>query len=227
MANKPRFERAKDVAGVGIDSREGPPGEYLAKLWTLFGPPEGESDGSAYYSVRDRETGRKFLVSTNAAGVSYGGAPISSHPRDFEKTEKAYGPVFAAFDALLAVTPLADCTVEMQVGDGKIILGAKDGVPFERNVQPQPTRAQAIARGEAALAGEGDAGFFYDETVTLLDIVPDAGVLLGKLWHRALAEAVATLKGELSRPNPGGMIYPIIESILPRLEKAAEKIGID
>ena len=227
MASEPRFERAKDVGGGRIDSREGSPGEYLAKLWTLFGPPEGQSDGGAYYSVRDRNTGREFVVSTNALGISYGGPFVSPEPRDFEKTEKAYAPVFAAFDSLLAVTPLADCTFELKVGDGKIILGAKDGVAFERNVQPRPSRERAIARAERALAGDGDAGFYYDETVTLLDSVPDARELLAKLWHRALSEAIATLDSELAKSKPGGMIYPLLESVLPRLEDAAGDIGVD
>lgn len=227
MATKPRFERAKNAAGGRIESREGSPGEYLAKLWTLFGPPEGESDGSAYYSVRDRETGQEFEVSTNALGISYGAALESTSPSDFVAKGELLAPMFAAFDALLAVTPLADCTFEMKVGYGRIVLGANGGVPFERNVQPRPSPDQAISRAKRALASKGDAGFFYDETVTLLDSARDARELLGKLWHRALAEAISELENELSRPEPGGMIYPIVESVLPRLEKAGGDIGID
>jgi hypothetical protein len=217
LVDKPRFERAKGAGGVIVEDREGSPGEYLAKLWMLFGPPDEVGDGSALYGVRDRETGQAFSVSTNVAGISYGAPP----------DHDALQAVFEAFDAVLEVTPLADCTVEMQVGERTLVLGAKNGVPFQRDVQRRSTREQALARAEQALASEGDVGFFYDETVSLLDIAPDARELLEKLWRRALAEAVATLEGELSRPNPGGMIYPILESLLPRLEEAADDIGID
>ncbi|HEY6034231.1 MAG TPA: hypothetical protein VIV58_08230 [Kofleriaceae bacterium] len=227
MASKPRFERAKDVGGAGIDSREGSPADYLARLWTLFGPPEGESDGRAYYSVRDRETGQEFRVSTNALGISYGAALESSSPGESTKRGEALAPMFAAFDALLARTALTDCRLEMQVGDRKIVLGAKNGVPFEQTTQPRPSRRHAIARAEKALAEGGDAGFFYDETVTLLDVAPDARPLLGKLWRRAVVEMLDELERELSQPKPGGMIYPILGSILPRLEETAAGIGID
>jgi len=227
MASKPRFERAKDVGGAGIDSREGSPGEYLAKLWTLFGPPEGEADGSAYYSVRDRETGQTFRVSTNALGISYGAALAASSPRDAVEKGEALAPMFAAFDALLARTPLADCRLEMQVGNRKLVLGAKNGVGFDHDVLPRTSRKQAIARAEQALAGAGDAGFYYDATETLLDSAPDEHVLLGKLWRRAVAEMIAEIDEELRRPSPGGMLYPILESMLPRLEETAARIGID
>lgn len=132
-ASTSRFERSEGAGGARVDSRIGSPAEYLAKLWTLFGAPDGAADGRAFYGVRDRETGQEFEVSTNAAGISYGAAPDSPDPSAFVAKGEALEPVLAVFDALLAATPLADCTFELQVGDGRIILGAKAGVPFEHD----------------------------------------------------------------------------------------------
>jgi hypothetical protein len=229
MASTSRFERAEGAGGPRIDSRIGSPAEYLAKLWTLFGSPDGVADGRAFYGLRDRVTGQEFEVSTNAAGISYGAAPDSPDPHDFVAKREALEPVLAAFDALLAATPLADCTFEMQVGDGKTILGAKAGVPFEHNVQPSPpTRAQAIARAERALATEGNAHFYEWEMLTLSDTARGARELLGKLWHRWLAAEIATIDRELSRPDgpDRGTVLRVVDA-LPRLVKAGRVAGVD
>jgi hypothetical protein len=230
MASTSRFERAEGAGGARVDSRIGSPAEYLAKLWTLFGAPDGAADGRAFYGVRDCETGQEFEVSTNAAGISYGAAADSPDPSDFAAKGEALEPVLTAFDALLAATPLADCMFEMQVGDTKIILGAKAGVPFEHSLQPSPpTRAEAIARAERALATEGNAMFYEWELLTLSDTARGARDLLGKLWHRWLAAEIATLDRELSRPDgpDRGTVLRVVDSALPRLVKAGPAAGVD
>ena len=44
----------------GMDSNS--PGEFLARLWTLFGPPCAVDDGEYSYFLRDRQTRLRFDV---------------------------------------------------------------------------------------------------------------------------------------------------------------------
>jgi hypothetical protein len=120
-----RFERGHAGAGALVRHIENMTrAELLARMWTLFGPPDEVSDGGFRYDIRDRETAQEFEVFSGASGPAYGG-PLY----DRESIE----PVLAAFDVLLARAPLADCHLEIPVVDGKLVLGAKNGAPFERS----------------------------------------------------------------------------------------------
>src|SRR5512135_2913495 len=126
-----RFERDRSLGGGKIRNRtrDAPVGDFLGRLWTLFGRPESIDDSGFTYGIRDRETGLRFYAYSGASGPAFGGSP---------KGAKQLAPVLRAFEALLDSTPLSDCSIEIPAGTGRVTFGVEHGAPFERITHGKP-----------------------------------------------------------------------------------------
>jgi hypothetical protein len=145
-----RFERAGQPCFGGKVRRWGSPraleraapGDFLARLWTLFGPPDQVGDDGYSYELVDSVTGLCFSAYSGASGPAYGAKPAEA---------AALAPVLDAFDALLDATELADCAIEYDSEHGRRRCGATGGIPFDKSV-PQPGAVEsARAAARAAL----------------------------------------------------------------------------
>jgi len=126
MNERERFERNPGVClGSGFSHRPayGHPGEFLGRLWALFGAPDQVGDGGFDYALRDRTTGLAFNAYSGASGPAYGVEPAH---------RAAMGPVLEAFDRLLVQTAPADCEIEYESDErGPYRVGSLGGRPFE------------------------------------------------------------------------------------------------
>ena len=126
MNERERFERNPGVClGSGFDHRPAyeHPGEFLGRLWALFGPPDQVGDGGFDYALRDRTTGLAFNAYSGASGPAYGVEPAQ---------RAAIGPVLEAFDRLLDQTAPADCEIEYESDErGPYRVGSLGGRAFE------------------------------------------------------------------------------------------------
>jgi hypothetical protein len=109
-------------------------GEFLARLWTLFGPPT-RRDGGFEYFVRDLETNLDFTAYAAARGPCYGGEA----EQRFELRR-----VIEAFEELLEQTQPVDCAIDYsadrEYGGGKWVVGYKDGRSFDVPDRRSPSR---------------------------------------------------------------------------------------
>ena len=126
MTDRNRFERnAGNCLGSGFGHRPActHPGEFLGRLWALFGPPDHIGDGGFDYALRDRKSGLAFNVYSGASGPAYGVEPAH---------RVAIGPVLDAFDRLLDQTAPADCEIEYESEEwGPYRVGSLNGRAFE------------------------------------------------------------------------------------------------
>lgn len=100
-------------------------GDFLSRLWAIFGPPNGVGYEGFYYALRDRETGLIFTAYVAGGGAAYGGFPKDASDLD---------PVFDLFEELLQSTKPVDCEIEFETDYGTYRTGAKNGVPFDEIV---------------------------------------------------------------------------------------------
>jgi hypothetical protein len=131
-ATEPRFEKGgTDTTGGKLRNRYDPiggqpersnaPGDFLARLWTLFGPPDEVGEGFAYH-LRDRLSGLSFTAYSGPSGPAYAGA---------RRDAPILASVLDDFDRLLDATPLADCSIEYGSELGAVRVGASGGRAFE------------------------------------------------------------------------------------------------
>lgn len=131
LNGKDDFERIDDKYSNGtslIKHREGinleaPVGDFLSRIWYLYGKPDDVSDEGFGYSFRDVNTGLVFTAYSAGSGPAYGG--------DFDNEENLL-PIINKFDKMLAESRNADCEISMQTDFGTLISGSKNGVPFDR-----------------------------------------------------------------------------------------------
>jgi len=126
MDGRERFERNPGICLGGVLGHRPAyqhPGEFLGRLWSLFGTPDHVGDGGFDYALRDRVSGLAFNVYSGASGPAYGVNPAD---------RAAIGPVLDAFDHLLAQTAPVDCAVEYESEEwGPYRVGSRGGQPFE------------------------------------------------------------------------------------------------
>lgn len=127
MNERERFERnSGSCLGSGFGHRPAyeHPGEFLGRLWALFGSPDHVGDGGFDYALRDRTTGLAFNAYSGASGPAYGVEPAD---------RATIGPVLDAFDRLLNQTAPVDCEIEYESEEwGPYRVGSFGGRPFER-----------------------------------------------------------------------------------------------
>ncbi len=100
-------------------------GDFLSRLWALFGPPDDIQPEGYTYVLRDRETGLTFSAYCAGSGPAYGGS---------QEEAAALEPVLDAFDALLQHTAPADCEIEFETDFGVYKTGANNGIPFGETI---------------------------------------------------------------------------------------------
>ncbi|UJR83721.1 hypothetical protein [Sandaracinus amylolyticus] len=143
-----RFELTDElVMGSKLRNRGQPgdrsshPGDFLARLWALFGQPPRQIDGGFEYTVRDRSTGLAFHAYSGASGPAYGAS--------WDLLEEL-APVLDAFDALLDRTAPAEVELELcgddehRPGD-RWLVGVRRGEPFEREVRARARKSPGSA----------------------------------------------------------------------------------
>jgi hypothetical protein len=154
-----RFERDdKYPTGAKVRNRAGAaggddrPGDFLGRLWGLFGPPDSVDGAGFTYNLRDRWTGLRFSAYWGASGAAYAGAPTDAEP---------LRPVLQAFDELLDRTAPADCVLDLHGEHAELRVGASGGRPFETWLPPPPQsirtalyRAAEILRNPQAVPWE-------------------------------------------------------------------------
>lgn len=116
-------------------------GEFLGRLWALFGAPKPRQGGFEFY-VRDSETNLDFIAYAGPSGPAYGGT--------IEQRQQLRR-VLEAFEELLDATPPADCSIEYtperEFGAGTWFMGCRGGRSFDvpdrrgRGAQPPERRA--------------------------------------------------------------------------------------
>ena len=131
-----RFERVRDqdISGTGYlygrfdikskheSDKEGYIGDFLSRMWTIFGEPEDIYEGFLYV-LRHKDTGVLFTAGfTGSMGPFYGG---------FQEDVDRAKSVFEEFEALLGTVEPIDCEYEFGTDFGRFKVGAKDGIPYE------------------------------------------------------------------------------------------------
>jgi hypothetical protein len=131
-----RFRRTKQLLGARLFTRREvntrlgierslDRGEFLARLWAVFGRPQARRGGFEYY-IRDTETGLEFIAYAGRKGPCYGGE-IEDRP--------ALRRVIEAFEELLDQTAPVNCAIEYEpdndFGKGAWVLGCRDGRTFD------------------------------------------------------------------------------------------------
>lgn len=181
-------------------SRSDAPGDFLARLWTLFGPPNEVGDEGFSYHLVDRQTGLMLEAYSGASGPAYAGRP--------EDAERLL-PVLDELDRLLDGTSLSDCVVEYETERGWYRVGAANGRAFEEPVEIGDEQFKAaLAAADRVLTQTG--GDFWDycngvmELTVLWERLGDAAKPIHadpyrrtahRLWLRAL-DAVERFAGQ-------------------------------
>ncbi len=101
-------------------------GDFLSRLWALYGPPDEVGYEGFSYTFRDKETGVVFTAYSAGSGPAYGG---------FSKDASKLDSVLDLFEELLQSTKPADCEIEFETDFGIYRTGAKDGIPFGKIVE--------------------------------------------------------------------------------------------
>jgi hypothetical protein len=118
------FTRREVNTRLGIE-RALDRGEFLARLWSLFGRPQPRHGGFEYY-IRDGETNLTFIAYAGRKGPCYGGEIDD---------RAALRRVIEAFEELLDQTPPVNCAFEYEpeneFGKGLWVLGCRDGRTFD------------------------------------------------------------------------------------------------
>ena len=124
------YPSARDRFGTPTDLRLISRGDFLSRLWALFGEPDEIGDEGFVYWLRDSETGLAFSAYAAGSGPAYGGG--FSH--------EAGKKMLRVFEEMLSSTPPADCVIRHDTDFGTTEAGAHDGVPFDRDVSREKGR---------------------------------------------------------------------------------------
>lgn len=99
-------------------------GQLYSRLFTVFGnPKEVIFEGFMYY-LTDKKNQINFGIGLTQSGIGYFA----------EKKSKKILKQLQEFDELIfsANLKIADCQIEIENDFGKMILGSKDGIPFQK-----------------------------------------------------------------------------------------------
>lgn len=129
MSNE-RFIRVDDNLAVGtslilhreIKKSDSMIGDFLSRLWNLYGEPTEINFEGFGYTFKDSETGLIFTAYSAGSGPAYGG--------NYQDREKLI-PIIKSFDKILDDTTLRDCEIEFETDFGLLKTGAKNGIPYD------------------------------------------------------------------------------------------------
>jgi hypothetical protein len=97
-------------------------GEFLGRLWSVYGPTKEADKGFKAYTIVDTQTDRMFAAYSGSSGPAY---------RADEPHDEALLVVLEDFEADLAEAPLVDCAVQYNTDEGRVSSGVRNGVPFD------------------------------------------------------------------------------------------------
>jgi|SRR6478672_4697016 len=124
------FERVDDSLAEGtslietreINNKSAVIGDFLSRLWKLYGKPnEIEYEGFSY-TLRDINSGLVFTAYSAGSGPAYGGKQ-----EDAEKLK----PIISRFNQQLEHIANADCEIKIETDYGILRTGAKNGIPYD------------------------------------------------------------------------------------------------
>lgn len=104
---------------------QGDAGEFLARIWSLYGGPHEIIDEGFSYLFQDEETDLILNVYSGASGPAYSVSQTDQ--------EQAHA-LCDVFDKLLENAELADCAIEFETDFGVYRVGARNGVAFEEEI---------------------------------------------------------------------------------------------
>lgn len=131
---KESFVRIDDTFAIGtsllmnrnITNVEGFRGDFLSRLWTLYGKPNGVAYEGFQYTFKDVQTGLIFTAYSAGSGPAYGGN---------SENKTALIPIITKFDKMLDETENADCEVSFETDFGTLKAGAKNGKPYDKLIE--------------------------------------------------------------------------------------------
>lgn len=124
------FERVNDSLAEGtslilnreMENKSAPIGDFLSRLWTLYGKPnEIEYEGFAY-TIRDKNSGLIFTAYSAGSGPAFGGK------QEFAEKLK---PIISRFNQQLQHIVSADCEIKIETDYGILKAGSKNGIPYD------------------------------------------------------------------------------------------------
>ncbi len=129
--NAKRFVRispAELEGSSGIRNRVFSPltGDFLARIWALYGPPDSVQFEGFFYAFQDTETGIRFSAYSAGSGPGFGGFP---------KDKESLLPVLDQFETMLDQTKPADCQIEYETDFGLYRSGSRHGEPFDEEAK--------------------------------------------------------------------------------------------
>jgi Zn-dependent protease len=123
-----------DDAGGYFNTHPAPAGDFLSRLWALYGKPD-MMENSFLYTLKDKKTNIIFTAYCHYFVPAYG-----AYKRyDSEKEMKKVLPSLAFFNQLLQQTDPVDCHIEIDVDFSKF----SDNVVDEEEYQQQPEQYKA------------------------------------------------------------------------------------
>lgn len=136
------YSRHEINARLGIE-RALDRGDFLARLWALFGSAQPRHGGFEFY-VHDTETNLDFIAYVGRKGPCYGGEIEQRH---------ALLRVLEAFEEVLESTAPVDCSVhytaEPELGSGTWVVGYHEGRSFDLPDRRQRRSGQQVERRAA------------------------------------------------------------------------------
>ena len=214
--------------GFGKES----PGDFLSKLWALFGPPKTVGNEGFQYNLLDTKTGLIFSAYSGASGPAYGGAP---------KDKEALIDVLDDFDELLDAVLPVDCSIEYETGFGRYRLGSVGGEPFEFAIYNDADEFDKAIHMTHNLIKE-ETIQPWDYINSLLELVrawnrldstmkeknrTRYDLVAKELWIRSFESIEAYVRSADDMDKSRDEIVPIRDVALTQLEEVAVICGID
>jgi hypothetical protein len=127
-----RIPVAEMFGSSKIRNRKGSPldpmrdtGDFLSRIWALFGPPDSVEFEGFSYAFRDAQTDKRFSAYSVGSGPAFGGFPADRNQ---------LLPVLDEFEAMLEVIVPTDCQIEYDTDFGRYRSGSRNGTPFDEEV---------------------------------------------------------------------------------------------
>ena len=101
-------------------------GDFLSRIWALYGSPDSVQFEGFSYAFRDTKTGICFSAYSAGSGPAFGGFPVD---------REQLLPVLDDFGAMLDETKPVDCQIEYETDFGRYRSGSRNNKPFDEEVE--------------------------------------------------------------------------------------------
>lgn len=109
----------------GFPHKTAPYGDFLSRIWFFYGETTDVGYDGYRYAFRHKPSGVVFSAYTGMGGPSFGG-----FPKDADQLKL----ILPEFEKLLRTAKYANCELTFDTDDGKMKVGAKNGKPYDKNV---------------------------------------------------------------------------------------------